>query len=738
MKKTLPGFLHWEKKYSHPDKLLSVHLEGTAVLADYLRLYHRMPVDEVALKMAALTHDIGKLDARFQEYLRTKKGGVNHADISAWFTYTGSENVLAAEAVRRHHTELQNASQLQTGWFEKVTLEQIQERMRVLYPEWTISISQSAWDMLENFCCWYEDISISDWLKLRSFYSLLVAADRMDALNVKRQQVLKEQLPTFSKPIFQSERPLDQWREATYQSVLQNAQQIEKPGVYKLTLPTGAGKTILGLSLASQLAARLGNKTIVYVMPFISIVEQNAKVAQRVFGGDVQEDHSLAIGKMATEDTQHSQKQKMISLFRYWQEPVVVTTLAQLWTSMFSPSANHSMNFHRLSNAVVILDEPQTLPAKYWKGFGEMLQLLSDTWKTTFLLMTATQPRIVDALEVAPLNLRFPYTRHTYKFVEKKYDIEEIIELFDEEIPQWHEKSGMVVLNTKKAALRVYELLKTQVNAPVLFLSGWMTPRHRRRILRLLAYYEKKEIPHYLVATQVVEAGVDVDFSWVFRDLGPLDSLIQAAGRCNRHFKETSSGLVVCAELKRKDWVLWRKVYDPIVIDATRHILGKYREFTEQEVPEIMEEYYHALENGKIQFVDIKGKLAEGNWGEECRLYDEQPVGGTTIFIGHTAKVAALLEQLENTVWELENLEEKKKIKAQLSLYTIDVPEGAIEEFKTRMSFVYVQEDKPAFREVLGDHAYFLSCEGVKENTVYQRMVGFHPLDEDEKLNSIY
>ena len=157
-------------------------------------------------------------------------------------------------------------------------------------------------------------------------------------------------------------------------------------------------------------------KSIIYGLPFISIVEQTASVAKGVFGNEnVQEDHSLAYGKgQEGEAVDYSKEaaawEKMSTLFRYWREPVVLTTMVHFWESLFNPKANRSMNFHRLCNAVVILDEPQTISPRYWKGFGQLLSYLSQKCNTFFLLMTATQPQIASQEELAPQILSFLIT----------------------------------------------------------------------------------------------------------------------------------------------------------------------------------------------------------------------------------------------------------------------------------------------------------------------------------------
>ena len=197
------------------------------------------------------------------------------------------------------------------------------------------------------------------------------------------------------------------------------------------------------------------------LLTFISIVEQTAAVAKEVFGSEnVQEDHSLAYGKQRDEEiADYSREaaawQKMSTMFRYWREPVVLTTMVHFWESIFNPRANRSMNFHRLTNAVVIIDEPQTISPRYWHGLGQLLAYLSQKCNIFFLLMTATQPQIVSEKELAPPNTLFPYNRHQYEVVMaetgetiKKVKVEDLADLLQAHLPV-AEHSGLVVVNRK-------------------------------------------------------------------------------------------------------------------------------------------------------------------------------------------------------------------------------------------------------------------------------------------------
>ena len=606
-----PGSLSGDIR-SHPDRLLRDHLDGTYLLMSDISAYHGLEdiVPDDVLEAAGITHDLGKCHKLFQEHLDGKGEGVDHSLPSAWFTldmaekYRDSEEtplIWIMESVRRHHTHMDDASSA-AGFWEAYTPEQYLERcgmMKKLVPSWTEFMTAEEWEGYADALFMNDESFINEktWLFYRLLYSLLVTADRMDAVGIRSLKM--DNIPVLKMPDFSSDKasPLNDWRSEVHNLCMKAAEKINKPGLFTLTLPTGAGKTITGLDIAHSMAEKWHGRTIIYAMPFISIIEQNSSVAKGLFGKEnVQEDHSKGYIRV-TEGNSKTPWSRMQNIFRYWRSPVVLTTMVQLWEAIYSPRANDSMDFHRLSNAVVIMDEPQTVNPRYWKGFGKTLQFLSDRLGTTFILMTATQP----SSEIAPQTIEFPYNRHGYTVLPGKHGLESLPGLIAKHIDDFPDGSGLMVLNTRVSALQVYRMLKDKLPGPVLFLSTWMVPRHRRKIMEVLKYLEEKKIKHYLVSTQAVEAGVDLDFDWVFRDMGPLDSIIQVAGRCNRHCRKQKQGKVLVAELQtEKGRSYCNMVYDDLLLDSSRRYLqlpDSVNTFDESSVKSIVKEYYASLDD---------------------------------------------------------------------------------------------------------------------------------------------
>lgn len=589
-------------------------------------------------------------------------------------------------------------------------------------------MSQENWeDFIDTL--WEPRVSEDDWLTLRSLLSLLVTADRMDAIGVR--SLLEEPFPAFSPIDFSVRKPtsVDHWRSEVHDECLQSSRGITSPGLYTLTLPTGAGKTVTGLEIAYEIASRNGCKSIIYALPFISIIEQNSSVAKELFGIEsVQEDHSQMISgkEVPDDDYVYSPWDKMSVLFRYWRSPVILTTMVQLWNSIYDPRANSSMDFHRLSRSVVIMDEPQGISPKFWSGLGKTLNFLSEKLGTYFILMTATQPQIGEGIEISPRRYLFPNVRHRYKVLKEKFSLDDLPDLLFENLPVAR-GSGLVVLNTRKSAIRTYNLLKERLEGDVYFLSAWMTPIHRRKVLKRIKQAQLSGEPHYLISTQVVEAGVDLDFDWVFRDMGPLDSVVQVAGRCNRHGDPSRMGKVLVAEIIAENKVPYCSyVYDDVLLERSRRILRDRGDFDERDIPQIVQAYYGEIMDG-ISFSPVWEKLQKGLWGpEEKEELIPRDFKGFRVFVELDQDIRYILLRLRDDKWTLESLDEKKRLAKIAQQYAIEVPIEELKQWRGELARFLTEDDIPPLGPFLGDDSWFLTSAAVGD--IYDDQVGFVPV----------
>jgi len=485
--------------------------------------------------------------------------------------------------------------------------------------------------------------------------------------------------------------------------------------------------------VASEAAERLGAVRIIYVLPFVSLVEQNAGVTAHVFD-DVREDHHLAYGKtLYSEDDQDGKESPLdnfMSLFRYWHEPVIVTTLAKLWEVLFSPRANDTMSFHALSNSVVVIDEPQAIRTDCWRGLGRTMELLAQNYNTTFVLMTATQPEISSGQELVPEPVFFPSVRHQFKWLKDKSSIEHIANFMIDQGALAH--SSLFVLNTRKSALAMWIELKKR-GLESYFLSRWMIPQDRKRVIDNLKKKEKAGEKRSLVATQVIEAGVDLDFELVFRDLGPLDSIVQVAGRCNRHCS-VDMGRVFIAELVENKRSYSTQVYDPILINNTRDLLESYAEFDEMVCREIVSCYFNALKNA-INESPLWNDILNRRWGEYTSLFkndDQNDLMLVIDFDGEVRKDLNSIHEFQPGQDKFESLNMKRKIFKRLSLQSIAVPRKHLEEWSAKSGSMIWGKEEAKLEQVSPD-MWIVNPSGVGE--IYRRDIGFVPVYIADLLN---
>ena len=756
----LRGSLSGDLK-SHPGKRLIDHLLGTAELSRQIVEFHGLEDIAFDVEAAALTHDPGKADSEFQKYLTGKGKGVNHSLPSSFFTFSLQQDnddpfdaFFSVEAVRRHHSKIEGWSTSSPFWANyRASPKKIGEDMRTLLPQWPCPLDERCW---KNFIYaiddrYPEDFPFPDyWLRLRSVLSVLVAGDRLDAINVKTMNL--QPLPNFKPYPFSSvagvserRRATDAWRSDVAECCLRNVAEIRSPGLFTLTLPTGAGKTNIGLRTAHTLAKNLGYSTIIYALPFISIVEQNAEFAKKVFGVEsVQEDHSLMLSGLDDGDEAEEKApeydvsgegayrtaawRRSMRLFRYWGSPVIVTTMVQLWNTIFNPKAGATIDFHRLRSAVVLMDEPQGIDCHLWPELGKVLTFIHERWGTVFILMTATQPKIFEGTELAP-SVRFPFNRHRYRFVEGRHLLSDLPGLLREHIPAFSESSGMLVFNTRGSARAAYELLKPLFgDAPVFMLSRWMTPRHRRETLSRIKELERKGEPHHLIATQVVEAGVDLDFEWVFRDFAPLDSLIQVAGRCNRSGEREKEGLLLISMLQNENGWAFSSIYDSTPLGQTRNLLEEFVAFGEDEVPGIVARYYQALSDS-VAPEPLWKNIEVGNWGEYTPLFKDTDFD-VPVYVDHDGELDDLLNELMTLDRTLDNRERLKDLNNRLQQYAIGVKKGLLGVWSQKVGYIVGGEEREALESV-GDY-YVIRPEGIgeEEGKIYHPTAGFSPLND--------
>ena len=412
-------------------------------------------------------------------------------------------------------------------------------------------------------------------------------------------------------------------------------------GLFQLTVPTGGGKTVASLAFALQHAVEHHMDRVIYVIPYTSIIEQNAQVFREILGNEnVLENHSNV-------DYEISEDFKPMQLAaENWDKPVVVTTNVQFFESLYANKSSKCRKLHNIVNSVIIFDEAQMLPPNYLKPCMAMIEELLQQYGTSVVLCTATQPALQQFLpekyvarELCPRReeqFRF-FERVTYQNIDTVTE-EEMAEKLQQE---WH---ALCIVNTRKRAQRLYERLQGE---GVYHLSTTMYPAHRRRVLAEIGKRldDKKGKKCIVISTSLVEAGVDLDFTSVYRELAGVDSIIQAAGRCNRNGERGKEDSIVrIFRWNERENVSGQRQQ----IDTTKNLLEEGRDIT---ALDNITEYFRRLYRIKGESLDMKKILEKFDGGDyefataakDFKLIEENTV---MVYIDQEPEAKALLQEI--------------------------------------------------------------------------------------------
>lgn len=606
----------WETLHAHADRVAG-RAAGFAAPFGWAQ----------AASAAGLLHDIGKCSEAFQAYIREpdrQSRGPDHSTAGAreaLAAYPGPLGRMLAFIIAGHHAGLADGVDLEprlsrkeipsyAGWREEIASLPPLKGLAPMRRGRESSHAGFSYAFLTRmlFSCLVD----ADFLETEGFYAELEGRDP-GREGFTPLPVLKDRLTAFmqAKRAGSGMTELNALRARILEHAVERA--ALEPGLFTLTVPTGGGKTLASLSFALEHAVQHGLRRVVYVIPFTSIIEQTAEVfraalAEKPDGhndADVLEHHATfdwdAAVRSAREDGRGADTaERLRRAAENWAAPVVVATAVQFFESLFANRTSRCRRLHNLAGSVIVLDEAQTLPPHLLRPCMAALDELCGNYGASVVLCTATQPAlrtmdkalprvggrpigfdIDDTRELAP-DPKDLYTKLKRVRVERREAVTdaEIAARFSE-APQM-----LCIVNTRAHAQALYGLIREMPGA--VHLSTLMCPAHRRTVLAEARARLARRQPVRIVSTSLVEAGVDIDFPEVWRAAAGIDSVAQAAGRCNREGLLDGFGRVVVFEPVEgrsppgleQAWqagrtVIRLKAEDPLGLEAVREYFSE-------------------------------------------------------------------------------------------------------------------------------------------------------------------
>lgn len=678
----------------------------------------------------------------------------SHAELGAFAQQTNLKDepillrAILLEIVKRHHGDLRNFAD------EEFLLDP--QRERQLRKQWAKADKKDYYRIIQNFgfslpseidslLVSYGNarmarklnrelpaLDIQPYVLTLFLFSLLLAADKGDMMLDIRDGIGRVHL-FDSRAVFNFKsmkfglsptKPIDLIREEAYQLVEHNILNYPTHPFYSITLPTGLGKTLTAFNAALQLQNSLavqyqekGGATIpriIYCLPFTSVIDQNATILEQILSvigipdGYLARHHYLSDWpekKAQYDELTDSEKEYFTE---GWEYPFTVTTFVQLLETIFSNRNRKLRKFHNLANAIIILDEVQNIPPKYFETVETMFQALFDYFNTRFIFVTATQPFLISGSEV--VELTDPTRERTRRFFtdmdritldlslwkEGPLPLEELIARFQKVIADNRNRSFLFILNKVKSSQKVFKQLKEQnPDAEMEYLSAAVLPALRKkRIDKIKNPPEGKQL--IVVSTQVVEAGVDIDLDIVYRDLAPLDSINQSAGRCNRNAIKGKGEVRLFASEKGAG------IYDAVLINITEGVLNRAIDrvgsnlIPEGEFYSLNEDYAREIRtkiadhNAHSQIIEWMKNMQFEKVGKEFVLIKQQ-LNRYSVFIDYcdeSNQVWNEYQQLKKIKNRWERKKELRKLRPRLLQYVVQFPEKALPAH-------YQQDERP-------------------------------------------
>lgn len=744
---------------SHPNKKLENHLKNVADFSydvfNFLEIENKELFSNISF-LIGLTHDFAKSTSFFQTYLsdHTKKENTQHSFLSAIFTYYVVKNyldknninfesnlsIISYIVVLAHHGNLKDITKLddynEKKINSKMVLKQIEDlkssddNLSKFYDDFEIDFfrffdefDEISEEITDGLLIFSFEGNIDNYFYILLFYSSLLDADKMDASESKR--INRENIPGDIVDIFKknnlrdSKDNINKTREEAYQEVNGNILNMDlNERILSIELPTGIGKTFTGVSVALKLKERINNELnfnprIIYSLPFLTIVDQNSDTISSILnesslnGSNFLLNHNhLSDMNYKSNDLENYDISNSKILIEGWNSEIIVTTFIQFFYSIISNKNKSLRKFHNITNSIILLDEIQSLPYKYWKIINLFFKKLAYEYNCWIILMTATQPYIFKENEIKSLvdNVDYyfnKFDRVYYNFNLDSQNFEDFKKEFVDKISNDSKNDYLVVLNTINSSKELYEFIKDYYSVmdydiylddcngicyigddiQLIYLSNNIIPKHRLEKINAIKESNRQSI---VISTQLIEAGVDIDVDIIYRDLAPLDSLVQTAGRCNRSGNK-EKGIVNVISLKNENGKSYSSfIYDSLLLNKTKEVLTSLNQISEKEFNlAAAKNYFKLIYNSGTQddyLIKIIENLRFPEIPSNFKLIEED-IQKVDVFVVINSEAKLLFEKYNDIINNYKGFDRKNeflKIKNKFYKYVISVDETKI------------------------------------------------------------
>lgn len=747
------------------------------------------------VKSIALSHDFGKSTKYFQNYLtdsinkRKITAGplTNHGLISAVFCWyiTGKEvekylkpgeNIIQSIryisylVVKKHHGDLgdiQNEIRdlnsdnksltkkqlnsidkktifdLYKGFFEEENIIYFFDNYEDILKE--ISAGKIRFGNYLNKSNTIEFVLLEQYL-----FSVLISSDKSEASGIiprHEETTLDSQMvESYLKNRF-SGNEINDIRTKIFSDINSKADTLNlDEKIYSINVPTGGGKTLAALGFALKLRNRIKKETgnypgIIYSLPFTGIIDQNFSVLEDVYenfhGKKPSTDillkhHHLSDIFYTTRYEEDYSALESRFLIEGWNSDIIVTTFVQLFHSLFSNRNRALVKYRNIGNSIILLDEVQSIPPRYWPLIKEYLKTFSRVFNTYFVFITATLPLIFnqekEIKELCTDKSEYfrAFKRNRLIYNKDPVYIDDFKSICINDIKENPDSDFLFVMNTKGSAVELFLAIKNNSeladSAEFIFLSTGIIPYERlKRIKKIKEIKGKARL--IVVSTQLIEAGVDIDLDIVYRDLGPLDSINQVAGRCNRNSGKNTGVVKIYSIKNEKERLFSNIIYDVTLLDKTKKVLENYDEITETNFPEMNSLYFRYMNDAissdeSVNILKNFYKLNLESASGKFKLIDDDNYPKIDVFVEINSETTLLWNnfcEIKSIKDRYERLDKFLRIKSEFLNYVISVPYNHRE---------YVGFDP----DISMGH---ISYEEIKQGNFYEMDTGYKPPDKD-------